>query len=55
VAHLQVDRKLIAEYQNKVESLQDKLMSLEASLEDKEQEIARIKQDESVRFTLGIW
>ncbi|RPB03101.1 hypothetical protein L873DRAFT_1787237 [Choiromyces venosus 120613-1] len=42
----EVDKKLIAEYQNKVEMLQDKIVRLEASLEDQGQEIAKLKGEE---------
>ncbi|PWW79124.1 hypothetical protein C7212DRAFT_340048 [Tuber magnatum] len=41
----EVDKKLIAEYQNKVEILHDKIVGLEASLEDKDQEIDRVKDE----------
>ncbi|CUS14589.1 unnamed protein product [Tuber aestivum] len=41
----EVDKKLIAEYQGKVEMLHDKVVGLEASLEDKDQEIARVKDE----------
>ncbi|KAG0635296.1 hypothetical protein HOY80DRAFT_1094038 [Tuber brumale] len=41
-----VDKKLIAEYQGKVEILHDKVVGLEASLEDRDQEIAKLRDEE---------
>ncbi|CAZ83489.1 unnamed protein product [Tuber melanosporum] len=41
-----VDKKLIAEYQGKVEILHDKIVGLEGSLEDRDQEIAKLKDEQ---------
>ncbi|KAG0135442.1 hypothetical protein HOY82DRAFT_133860 [Tuber indicum] len=42
----EVDKKLIAEYQGKVEILHDKVVGLEGSLEDRDQEIAKLKDEQ---------
>lgn len=46
------DKRLIAEYQSKVEILQEKVADLEASAEEKEQELNQLRrgaQDNAVR------
>lgn len=51
---LQADKKLITDYQQKVELLQEKVAGLEASLDDKEREISGLKQGEQRRENVSL-
>ena len=39
-----MERKIIADYQSKVETLQEKVMGLEASVDEKEGELKRLRE-----------
>lgn len=51
---LQADKKLIMDYQQKVEMLQEKVAGLEASLDDKEREISGLKHGEQRRENVSL-
>lgn len=50
---MQVDKKVIAEYQQKVEVLHDKIVGLKASLDEKDREISDLKNGERRRESVS--
>lgn len=50
---MQVDKKVIAEYQQKVEVLHDKVTGLKASLDEKDREISDLKNGERRRESVS--